>query len=93
MRTVFNRFQDILKADVAENVTKGNEAAERGAKIGASASFWIAIAIGLAATLCLAIGYALIRGISGPITAMTRAMTVLASGDNTVAIPAMGQGG
>ena len=91
MRTVFNRFQDLLKAGVADNVTKGSEAAERGAEIGAGANTWILIAVGLAATLCFAIGWTFIRLISRPITAMTRAMTVLANGDNTVIVPAVGQ--
>jgi methyl-accepting chemotaxis protein len=91
MRTTFNGFQDVIKADSVLNVDGGTQAADRGAALGSSARTWIWVIIGLVMVLCAGIGWSLVRGISGPITALTATMKRLADGDTTVPILALGR--
>ena len=63
------------EADAAKNMLEG-----------------IALAAGVLSTLLgVAMAWIIVRVVSRPLVAMTMAMRTLASGDNTVAIPAMGQ--
>jgi methyl-accepting chemotaxis protein len=92
MRTVFNHFQDGLKALIAFN---GNEAAalvEQSAALGRSTLIWVSVGMVAMAAFCLAMGVALIRGISVPVTSMTHAMRRLATHDVSVVITGAGRG-
>jgi methyl-accepting chemotaxis protein len=52
----------------------------------------VVLVVSIAAVLVgIVIGFFVARGITGPVTAMTQAMGVLAHGDKTVQIPALGQ--
>jgi methyl-accepting chemotaxis protein len=92
MRTLFNKFQDALQAEIAFNVTEANRAADEGAALGGSAHTGILIVLGLMTLLCVVNGTAMARGISMPIGAMTRAMLRLAENDLEVQINGTGRG-
>ena len=85
-------FRDALQADIDLNVRHGTEAADTGAELGQSAHRWILAVVVFAALLCAAVGWAVVRGISAPIGAMTAAMRRLAEGDTTVQIVGAGRG-
>jgi methyl-accepting chemotaxis protein len=85
-------FRDALQADIDLNVLGGTRAADAGAALGASAHRWILAVLVLAALLCVAIGWTIIRGISSPISAMAAAMHRLAGGDTAVEIVGAGRG-
>jgi methyl-accepting chemotaxis protein len=79
-----------------EAVVKDSEAvvaAEVLARKKASLHTMLALLIGSAATIAIAVagGLSLSGGIAGPVAAMTAAMRRLASGDNGVQVPAMGR--
>jgi methyl-accepting chemotaxis protein len=92
MRTGFNKFQDELRAEIALNVNLAKQAGDAGIHLGNSAYSWILIVLGLTALLCVVIGTSMIRGISMPITAMTRAMRRLAEHDLDVEVFGAGRG-
>ncbi len=52
----------------------------------------LAVGAALAMLISVLVGWLLSRGIARPVSQMTDAMRRLANGDNTIAIPAMGQG-
>jgi methyl-accepting chemotaxis protein len=58
----------------------------------AETGFWLALGIALAliAMTCL-LGFVMVRGISGPLTAMTVAMKRLSGGDKAVELPGIGR--
>jgi methyl-accepting chemotaxis protein len=85
-------FRDALQADIDLNVLEGTQAADAGAALGASAHRWILAVLVLAALLCVAIGWTIIRGISSPISAMAAGMRRLAGGDAAVEIVGAGRG-
>jgi methyl-accepting chemotaxis protein len=85
-------FRDELLASVDVNVRIGQNAADASAELGASARMWILIVLGVMALVCVAIGWAMVRGISAPISAMTSAMRRLAEKDVATAIPSVGRG-
>jgi len=68
-------------------------AAETAAQAAASLRSTLVLAIGIAVTLAVAVGGGLMLtgGIAAPVAAMTTAMRRLASGDNSVAVPASGR--
>ncbi len=88
MRTLFNKFQDALQADIALNNKSANQAIDAGAALGSSAHLWIILVLGLMVVLGVAIGWSLIRGISVPLRIMTAAMLRLADGDLAIDIAA-----
>ncbi|HYZ64313.1 MAG TPA: HAMP domain-containing methyl-accepting chemotaxis protein [Acetobacteraceae bacterium] len=92
MRTAFNNFQQVLEADAALNVAEGVKAAQRGAEIGIAARTSILVALGSIAVVCIVIAWFMVRGISGPIVAMTGAMRRLADRDLEVEVPGVGRG-
>jgi methyl-accepting chemotaxis protein len=92
MRTGFNQFQDALQAEIALNVELARQAGDRGTALGESAYTWIWIVLGLTALMCAIIGGSMVRGISMPIAAMTRAMRRLADNDLKVEIFGTGRG-
>ncbi|MCI0754952.1 MCP four helix bundle domain-containing protein, partial [Teichococcus vastitatis] len=61
-------------------------------QIGATAVTWITILLAMMVIVCLAAGVSMVRGISGPISAMTAAMRRLADRDMAVLIPGAGRG-
>ncbi len=89
---VMAEFRAALQADIDLNVREGTQAADSGAALGASAHRWILAVLVLAALLCTGVGWAIIRGISAPIGAMTAAMRGLAGGDTQVEIVGSGRG-
>jgi methyl-accepting chemotaxis protein len=88
MRALFNKFQDVLQADIALNNRQANEAVDQNSALGAAAHFWILAVLAMMAALCAGIGWSLIRGISVPLRQMTGAMRRLAGGDMATEIAA-----
>jgi methyl-accepting chemotaxis protein len=68
------------------NVNEGKESGERSAEIYASARWWLAAALALAALLAGFAGWAIIASVSGPIRRMTDAMGKLAAHDLSVVV-------
>jgi methyl-accepting chemotaxis protein len=92
MRALFNRFQDALQAEIAFNVHEADQTAAEGAALGSSARTGILVVLGVMTLLCVFIGASMIRGISTPISAITRAMLRLAEDDLEVQIYGSGRG-
>jgi len=88
MREAIHGFQDRLSREVAENVARGDAAAEHGRGLGKDAFFKIVAMFFGAAALTVASGVALWRGVAKPITALTRTMTALARGETQIEITA-----
>ena len=86
------KFREALQADIERSVRGGTEAAEAGARLGASAHRWIIGVMVLSGLLCAAIGIVLVRGISAPVRGMTLAMRHLADGDLAVEVTGRGRG-
>ena len=86
MRRGIRSFRTVLKADIAFNLTQGQKAATHGRAVGHSGTRLIEAAMGLAALLCVSVGWSLIRTISKPVTAMTTVMHRLADRDTSVVI-------
>jgi methyl-accepting chemotaxis protein len=90
-----NKIGPVMAGDL-DAITTAKKAAqdELGPRAAAAMSESMIIALiisGLALVLGLAAGFVIARGITRPIGAMTTAMGVLANGDTTVQIPAVGQ--
>ncbi len=89
--TAFYTMTDLLNRDVAYNKAAGIAAADKGARI-CAATRWLTGGLLLAATLlAILMGFLLIRGISVPLTAMTKAMRRLAARDLTAPVPGLGR--
>jgi methyl-accepting chemotaxis protein len=86
MRTQFNKFQAALQAVIAFNTKAGKQTADDANALYASTRVWIIGALVLAALLSALAGLGIIRGVSRPITAMTRAMHRLADRDMTTEV-------
>jgi len=86
MRTLFNKFQDALAALIKNNAEAANAATITMTSLGQSTEIWIPTAVLAMGVFSVFIGWALIRGISVPITSMTAAMRQLADHDLTVEI-------
>ena len=87
MLAAMDSFRAALEADAAFGLRAGQAAAEHGQALGASARVWVLAVLGLTALVCAAVGWSLIRGVSGPISAMTRVMGRLAEGDLGAEVP------
>ncbi|CCD98127.1 methyl-accepting chemotaxis protein [Bradyrhizobium sp. STM 3809] len=87
LRGEFGKARKALEQDLAFNVEQGKAEADKGAAVYQSSRTWIFATIGLAALLCVAMGYLIVSGVSRPITAMTEAMRRLAGGDLAAPIP------
>ena len=85
-------YRDALQGGIELNVRQGTQAADMGAKLGASANRWILAVLGLATMLCIGVGWTIVNGVSSPIGAMTTAMCRLAEGDLAVEITCGGRG-
>ena len=80
-RTVFNKFWEDLQADQAYQLRMGRKATQDGAQAYSSARLLIMGALGVAALLCVVMGWLIVSGVSTPIRAMTGAMNRLAQHD------------
>ena len=78
--------REAMQADVDYNTRAGKAESEAGAAIYASARFWIIGALILATVVAALAGFAIIRAVSVPITALTGAMRRLAEHDMTTEI-------
>ncbi len=87
-----NDFRKNLQDDIAYNAQGAEQAAETGQRLASAAQTMIAGTLGFAVLVCLLMGVALIRGISGPIAKMTAAMRRLAANDLDVTVPGVGRG-
>ncbi|MCI0756916.1 methyl-accepting chemotaxis protein [Teichococcus vastitatis] len=84
--------RDSIKA-VRDLQSAGGEAAGRlGRELGASTRLWVEIALAVTALLCILLGVAVVRGVAGPVIAMTAAMRRLAERDLATEIPGRGRG-
>ncbi len=92
MRELIHVLQGELSKAVSGNVAHGDAATDRGVAIGVSARRDLMLMSAGAVAACAAIGFALWRGISRPIGALTAAMTALAQGERDVEIPALDLG-
>jgi methyl-accepting chemotaxis protein len=81
MRTIYNKFWADLGADEAYQLKMGQKATQDGAAAYSSARILIMVALGLAAAMCVAMGWLIVTGVSSPIKAMTGAMGRLAQHD------------
>jgi methyl-accepting chemotaxis protein len=81
MRTLYNKFWADLQADEAYQLKMGQKATQDGAAAYSSARILIMVALGLAAAMCVAMGWLIVVGVSSPIKAMTGAMGRLAQHD------------
>lgn len=91
MRTGFNKFQDVLQAEITLNTNQAKQAADLGVSLGEAASLWIMIALGLMALLSLCVGAMLVRNISTPIGRLTVTMRRLADREMPSDIPGLGR--
>ena len=91
MRPVFAKYRDALQADIDFNVAEGVKAANLGAQIYRTTQSLIIGALLLAAFLCTAAGFIIIRSVSAPILRMAEGMKRLAARDMTAKIVGLGQ--
>jgi methyl-accepting chemotaxis protein len=92
MLASIDTFRAALEADVTYKVDGGKAAAASGAALGRAASSLILAVVVLMIAGCAAVGWSMVRSISGPISAMTDAMRRLAAKDMSVEIPGAGRG-
>jgi methyl-accepting chemotaxis protein len=81
MRTLYNKFWADLQADHAYQLKMGQKATQDGADTYSSARMLIMAALGIAAVLCVTMGWLIVAGVSSPIRVMTSAMGRLARHD------------
>ena len=81
MRALYNKFWADLQADEAYQLKMGQKATQDGADAYSSARILIMAALGIAAVLCVAMGWLIVAGVSSPIRIMTSAMGRLAQHD------------
>ena len=85
-------IRDAIQADADFQLGEGNKAGEEGARIAATGFFWVLAVSSLTALLSFGLGWAMIRGISTPITAITNVMHQLANDVLEVDVPGVGRG-
>jgi methyl-accepting chemotaxis protein len=91
MRNLYNKFWADLQADEDYQLRMGQKATQDGAQAYSSARVLIMISLGVAAILCVAMGWLIVSGVSSPIRAMTGAMGRLAQHDLTTLIEGIGR--
>jgi methyl-accepting chemotaxis protein len=91
-RDLFNELREPMQKDIEFNTQQGRKAADRGAAIYESARLLVLGALVVAAAICAFCGFALIVGVSRPISAMTAAMRRLAARDMEAEIVGLGRG-
>ncbi len=91
MRPTFAKYRDAVQADIDFNVAAGLKAANLGAQIYRTTNILIIGALIVAALLCLAAGFVIVKSVSAPILRMAEAMKRLAARDMTAEIVGLGQ--
>ena len=86
MRTVYNKFQDVLQQDKQYQLDQGNKVTQELDSTYSNSRMLIIIGIALAAGCCFLTGWMIVGGVSAPIRAMTTAMTRLAQHDLTTEV-------
>ena len=89
--TTFNRMTDLLGVDSDFNQELGVASANQGARIYAATRWLTSCVLMLATAMAILVGFFLVRSISTPLTAMTRAMQSLAARDMTTQIVGIGR--
>ncbi len=92
LRQSFAKLNKLLDIDAAYNADQGSNAAKEESAVFQSAETITLIVLGAAVLATFGIGLVLVRGISGPLTAMTGAMRRLADQDLATQIPGTGRG-
>jgi methyl-accepting chemotaxis protein len=87
LREEFAQIRKTLEDDLAFNVDEGKKEADRGAEVYYSARSMIYVMLVVATLLCMAMGFAIVVGVSRPITVMTETMRRLAGGELVAEIP------
>ena len=91
MRTVFNKFLDLLNQDRAYQVEQGSKITQQIGETYSNSRYLVMAALVFAAMLCIAAGWLIVSGVSTPIRNMTEAMKSLAKHDLTVEIAGIGR--
>src|SRR5258708_7073180 len=89
--TGFLKLRELLQADMDLNASEGVKAANRGEQVYGSAITMIFVVLFLAALICAAAGYIIIKSVSAPILRMAEGMKRLAARDMAVEIYGVGQ--
>jgi methyl-accepting chemotaxis protein len=88
---ITGKLRDAIQADLDFNVKGADKAAQQGKDIYDSGFYWIFGVLAAAIAFGIVVAYALVSGVSRPITVMVEAMKKLASGDTNAVIPAQGR--
>ena len=88
MLASIDKLRTALAAITDFQIKAGTEATRHSTKLGRSTYSWCLVLLAASATLCAAVGISVVRGICGPLSGMTAAMTRLAEGETSMAIPA-----
>ncbi len=84
-------FENGMSADLTYQDGQATGLTNNAASASASSVLWIGIVLGVMVLGTLVVGWSMVKGISGPITAMTDAMRRLANQDLRVQIPGIGR--
>jgi methyl-accepting chemotaxis protein len=85
------RVDVALDADLKHNIAMGKHWGDRAAGDYSSGQLVVLVLLGIASGVAVVAGYLMVKGIAGPIQAMTAAMRRLAARDVSVVIPAQGR--
>ncbi len=91
MRTVFNKFLDLLNQDRDYQVAQGKKVTKQIGVTYSNSRLLVIVALLAAAAVCVIAGWMIVSGVSTPIRNMTEAMTSLAKHDLTVEIMGIGR--
>lgn len=91
MRAEYRKLQQSLESLVEFNVRRARASADLGTAIGESSRLAIIGVIGVAILICAVSGVLLVRGIAGPVMALTAAMHRLAERDMSTDVPGTGR--
>jgi methyl-accepting chemotaxis protein len=86
-KNFFNGFSADLSSDIAYETERASAEAIAGRAVDESTHVWIFVALGFASALCFGAGTALVYAVSRPLGALTDAVTRMAEGDMSVAVP------
>jgi methyl-accepting chemotaxis protein len=91
MKTALDGFQSAMTDDWAYQTTQSGALDDDAVAARRSSILWIGVVLLVMIGVTLMVGWAMVRSISGPITAMTHAMRRLADQDVQVEIPGVGR--
>jgi methyl-accepting chemotaxis protein len=81
-----------IEKAVAFQDRQSDNVVEEAGQIGATAATWITVLLIMMVAMCMVAGITIVRGVAGPILAMTAAMRRLANRDMTAVIPGTDRG-